>query len=139
MNHFFINTTDKNIIESAINIIIKNMQRKIKNDVECPINTMLLLCPNLILKRDVYDLKQNKAKKNFIIPVLLIIYINDNTITIKIVVNKEDLDFIKKNNIIIVNIDTCSILFDFGFTFYLESFGEKLEVDKLKKVCYLKI
>ena len=75
------------------------------------------IMPNLILKRDVYDLKQNKAKKNFIIPVLLIIYINDNTITIKIVVNKEDLDFIKKNNIIIVNIDTCSILFDFGFFF----------------------
>ena len=38
----------------------KSQLRKIKNDEERPKNNMLLLSPNLILKKDVYNLKQNK-------------------------------------------------------------------------------
>ena len=42
--------------------------------------------------------------------------------------------YCEKCKLVNVNIEACRIIDDFGFNFYLESFGENLELDKLKKL-----
>ena len=44
--------------------------------------------------------------------------------------------YCEKCKLVNVNIE---VIDDFGFNFYLESFGENLELDKLKNWFYLKI
>lgn len=62
----------------------------------------------------------------FIVPSISIKYINNNTISIKIWVNFESWDFIKKNDILSVNIEAVRVIDNFGFSYYMEFFGEYL-------------
>ena len=77
---------------------------------------MLLLNKDIVLKGNIFFLNKKKKKRNFIIPCLLMNYINDNSISIKIMINYEDNKIIKRNSNISVNIDACRIIDDYGFS-----------------------
>ena len=70
--------------------------------------------------------KLDKFKK------LFLKFIHNNTISIKCLVNVKDNDIIKKNNIVSVNLDSCRIIDDYGFLYYLEYYGEKINNDEIK-------
>ena len=129
------NINDKNIITEVIENIIQSMKRKVNKYEKCPKNTMLLLCPNIARKGKIYCLKKIKEKKEFIIPSLLVDYIKDDCISIKILVNYEDNQFLKKDKILNVNIDSCRVIDDYGFSFYMDSFGEHLDDTYINKLC----
>ena len=44
------------------------------------------------------------------------------------------MEFVKKNNIINVDIDCCRIIDDFGITFFIEYYGEKLDLKQIEKL-----
>lgn len=117
---------DENIINEVITNIINSMQRKLKNVTKYPKNTLLLLNPNLKIKGKVFHLTK-KGKKNFTIPCLLIEYINNDTITIKILIIIDNNEYIKKDSILKVNIDTCRIIDDYGFSYYMQYYGENFD------------
>ena len=52
-------------------------------------------------------------------------------------INYEDNEIIKKNSIISVNIDACRIIDDYGFSYYMEYFGENLSISEIEKLALL--
>ena len=52
-------------------------------------------------------------------------------------INYEDNKIIKKNSIISVNIDTCRIIDYYGFSYYMEYFGENLSLSEIEKLVLL--
>ena len=96
------------------------MKRKIVKYEKFPKLSLLLLNTIIILKGVFFKYKR---KKNFIVPYILIKYINDNNISIQILVNYEYSDILEINSIISVNIETCRLMDEFGFSYYLEFFG----------------
>ena len=125
---------DKNIIEKVINNIIKSMKRKLKNKNKITKNTLLLLCPEIEIKNNVYVFKKQKSKKQFIIPAIFIKYLNSNNISVKIMVNYlKDLN-LKRGDNINISSECCRIIDDFGFCFYLKKYGENINFENLNKL-----
>ena len=58
---------DKKIIEIVNKNIIKSMKRKFKSKNNMKENTLLLLCPELEIRNNVYVFKKIKSKKLFVI------------------------------------------------------------------------
>ena len=86
------------------------------------------------IKREILQISTKKNKKIYDIPDLLDKYINEDTISICIKVNNNNFEFVKKNNNIDVNIDCCRIIDDFGFNFYMEYYGEKVDLQYMQKL-----
>ena len=86
---------------------------------------------------NIYNLKMKKSKKNFIIPAILIKYVNNNTISIKIKIDFQNGIKFKINDIININIEWCRIIDDFGFTYYLNLNGQNLNFEDVKKFALL--
>ena len=125
---------DKNIIENVNNNIIKSMKRKLKNKNKITKNTLLLLCPEIEIKNNVYVFKKQKSKKQFIIPAIFIKYLNSNNISVKIMVNYlKDLN-LKRGDNINISSECCRIIDDFGFCFYLKKYGENINFENLNKL-----
>ena len=116
-NNFDIDISIENVIETHNNMI---------HTTKYPKNTLHLLNPNLKIKGKVFHLIK-KGKKNFTIPCLLIEYINNDTITIKILITIDNNEYIKKDTILKVNIDTCRIIDDYGFSYYMQYYGENFD------------
>ena len=113
------------------------MRRKVKFDQKALKNTLLLICPEIKKLSNTYVLKKKKSKKKFNIPAILIKYVNNNTINIKIKINfKNDIKF-KIDDIININIECCRIIDDFGFTYYLNLNGQNLSFEEVKKIALL--
>ena len=68
-----------------------------------------------------------KINKKFIIPCLLVDYIKDDCIRIKLLINHNDSTLLKKNQILKVHIDICRVIDNYGFPYYLDYFGEHLD------------
>ena len=124
---------DENSIDEVINNIINSMKRKLKDITKCPKNTLLLLNSDLVLKGKIYHLKK-KGKKNFTIPCLLREYINNDTIIIKILITIDKYEYIKKNAYLNVNIDTCRIIDDYGFSYYMQYYGENFDYTNIEQI-----
>ena len=117
------NITDQNIINEVILNIIKSMKRKVDKFSYCVENTLLLVTDDIILKGNRYILKKIKGKHNFVIPGVLLNYINDDTIKIKVSVDIKNSKIFKKDEIINLDINTCRIIDDFGYNYYMELNG----------------
>ena len=91
-----------------------------------------MICPEIELKSEIYILKKKKSKKQFTIPAILIKYINNNTICVKIKIDFDKEIKFKKDDIININIECCRIIDDFGFTYYLNLHGLNLNLWRLK-------
>ena len=88
---------------------------------------------NLAKIRHIYFKKEKiKKKKQFAIPAILIKYINNNTIFVKIKIDFDKEIKFKKDDIININIEWCRIIDDFGFTYYLNLHGLNLNFWRLK-------
>ena len=64
------------------------MKRKLKPKNNMKENTLLLLCPELEIRNNVYVFKKIKSKKLFVTPAIFIKILNSNTISVKIMVNE---------------------------------------------------
>ena len=130
--------TDETIIEDVIANIIKSMRRKVKLDKKSLKNSMLLICSEIKLQNNKFILKYKKSKKSFIIPAILIKYVQDDTISCKIKINfeKEDIKF-KIDEIINIHINCCRLIDDFGFLYYLNLNGYNLNFEEIKKYALL--
>ena len=51
----------------------------------------------------------------------------NNSITIKILITIDKFDYIKKNSLLNVNIDTCRIIDDYGFSYYMQYYRENFD------------
>lgn len=107
------------------------MIRKFENNYKCPKNILLLLFHNLKYKGKRYVLKKGKHIKTYNIPAKLLFYINDNTINIIINISLENNDIIKKDNVIAIDLDCSKVIDDFGYSFYMNYFNEKIESNDL--------
>ena len=130
--------TDENIIETVIANIIKSMRRKVKFDKKALKNSMLLINPEIKFQSNKYVLINKKSKKLFIIPAILVKYVNNDTLSIKIKI-KVDRENIKFNidDIINIHVDCCRLIDDFGFIYYLNLNGQKVNFDEIKKIALL--
>ena len=63
------------------------MKRKIKNKNKVRKNTLLLICPELELKNNVYAFEKQKSKKKFNIPAIFMKYLNSSSVSVKIMVS----------------------------------------------------
>ena len=124
------NNVNKDIIEIVNKNIIKSMKRKISKKYNLPKNTLLLICPNIELKTDIYKLRCNKVKKIFTIPAIFIKYYNSNTIFTRIMADYNNELYLKKGDNIKISCDCCRIIDDYGFNFYLK---------KMEKILNMKI
>ena len=61
----------------------------------------------------------------------MIKYINNNNISIKVLVNNNNSQILRKGNILNVNIETSKVIDEYGFQYYLKQFGENVEEDKI--------
>ena len=110
------------------------MKRKLKNKNKITKNTLLLLCPEIEIKNNVYVFKKQKSKKQFIILAIFIKYLNSNNISVKIMVNYlKDLN-LKRGDNINISSECCRIIDDFGFCFYLKKYGENINFENLNKL-----
>ena len=130
-------TSNEDVIKEVVENIIKSMRRKVKFDQKALKNTLLLICPEIEMISNIYNLKKKKSKKNFIIPAILIKYVNNNTISIKIKIDFQNGIKFKINDIININIECCRIIDDFGFTYYLNLNGQNLNFEDVKKFALL--
>ena len=128
---------EKNIIDTVNKNIINSMKRKLTNKHKIPKNTLLLICTDIDLLNNVYVLKKHKVKKIFSIPAIFIKYHNSNTIFAKIMVNINNEVTLKKGDVLKFACETCRIIDDFGFHFYLKQNGENIEIENLKKLALL--
>lgn len=114
------------------------MRRKVKLDKKSLKNSMLLICSEIKLQNNKFILKYKKSKKSFIIPAILIKYVQDDTISCKIKINfeKEDIKF-KIDEIINIHINCCRLIDDFGFLYYLNLNGYNLNFEEIKKYALL--
>ena len=129
--NFLRNITNESLIEEVVNNIVNCMKRKIKKNKILPKNTLLLLNEEIELKGNFYVLKKNKPANKFTIPALLIKYINNNNISIKVLVNNNNSQILRKGNILNVNIETSKVIDEYGFQYYLKQFGENVEEDTI--------
>lgn len=130
------NVTDKDIINDVLKNIIKSMQRKIDKCITCKKNTLLLIAKDIKLKGNSYVLKKTKGKNKFIIPGKLMEYISDDTIKVKISVDLEDNEIFIKNNLVLLNIECCRVIDEFGYSYFMEKNGVFLDIED-KKNLYL--
>ena len=96
-------------------------------------NTLLLNRPEIELISDKYILKKKKSKKQFTVPAILIKYVNNNTISVKIKIDFDKEIKFKMDEIININIECCRIIDDFGFTYYLNLNVQNLNFVEIKK------
>ena len=125
---------DKKIIEIVNKNIIKFMKRKLKNKNNMKENTLLLLCPELEIRNNVYIFKKIKSKKLFVIPAMLIKFLNSNTIYVKIMVNELKPLNINLGDTINISIECCRIIDDYKYSFYLKKYGENINLENLSKL-----
>ena len=93
------------------------MKRKIKNKNKVRKNTLLLICPELELKNNVYVFKKQKSKKKFNIPAIFMKYLNSSSVSVKIMVNYlKDLN-LKKEIISIFLVNVAALLMILAFVF----------------------
>ena len=99
---------------------------------------MLLINPEIKFQSNKYVLINKKSKKLFIIPAILVKYVNNDTLSIKIKI-KVDRENIKFNidDIINIHVDCCRLIDDFGFIYYLNLNGQKVNFDAIKKIVLL--
>ena len=83
-------------------------------------NTLLLLCPELEIRNNVYVFKKIKLKKIFVIPSKFKKFLNNNTISVKIMINELKPLNINLGDTINISIECCRIIDDFGYSFYLK-------------------
>lgn len=117
------NTTDLNNINEVILNIIKSMKRKVDKFSYCVENILLLVIDDIILKGNRYILKKIKGKHNFVMPGVLLNYINNDTIKVKVSVDIKSSIIFKKDEIINLDINTSRIIDDFGYNYYMELNG----------------
>ena len=98
---------------------------------------MLLLCNDIEIKNNRYDLKHHKSKRVYNIPALLMKYTNSNTLEVQIKVNYNNSINFNKDEIIIISSNSCRIIDDFGFYYYLKENGEDINMDNLNKYALL--
>jgi len=110
------------------------MKRKLKHKNNLKENTLLLLCPELDMRNNVYFFKKIKSKKNFVIPAIFIKFLNSNTISAKVMVNELKTFNINLGDTINISIECCRIIDDFGYSFYLKIYGENINLEKLSKL-----
>ena len=128
---------DEMVIKEVVENVIKSMKRKIKVNNKLKKNTMLLLCNDIEIKNNRYDLKHHKSKRVFNIPAILMNYKNSNTLEVQIKVNyNNSINFIK-DEIINISSNSCRIIDDFGFYYYLKENGEDINMDNLNKYALL--
>ena len=89
------------------------------------------------MKSNKYVLKKNKIKKQFIIPAKLIKYINSNTLNIEIKIDFNLGLKLNKGEAINIDCNSCRIIDEFGFNYYLNQNGEHLEYDDVIKLALL--
>lgn len=130
------NNYDEIIVKEVVNNIIKSMIRKIKKFEYCNPNSLLLISPNIHLKGNKFVFIKNKKKNSFIIPGILVQYINDDTIEVTIKVDYYD--SLNKDKSINILIDCWRLIDDFGLTLYLNKYGEIISNDNLKKLVLFK-
>ena len=75
------------------------MKRKIYLKNKIVKNTLLLICPEIENRNNIYILKSRKSKKIFNIPAIFIKYINSNNISVRVKVNYNNDISLKKNDI----------------------------------------
>ena len=105
------------------------MQRKIDKCITCKKNTLLLIAKDIKLKGNSYELKKTKGKNKFIIPGKLREYISDDTIKVKISVDLEDNEIFIQNNLVLLNIECCRVIDEFGYSYFMENNGEFLDIE----------
>ena len=98
---------------------------------------MLLINNDIEKKSNIYELKKHKSKKFFIIPALFLKYINSNTLEIQIKINYNNEVILNKDEIINIYCNSCRIIDDFGFYFFLRENGGVVDVDQLNKYALL--
>ena len=113
------------------------MKRKIKNNFKLKKNTMLLISNDIEKKSNRYELKKHKSKKFFIIPALFLKYINSNTLEVQIKINYNNGVVLNKDEIINISCNSCRIIDDFGFYYYLKENGEVVDIEQLNKYALL--
>ena len=101
---------DKKIIEILNKNIIKYMKRKLKPKNNMKKNTLLLLCPELEIRNNVYFFKKIKSKKLFVIPVIFRKFLNSNIISVKIMVKELKPLNINLGDTINISIECCRII-----------------------------
>ena len=131
------NNNDKTIIKEVVENVIKSMKRKIKNNFKLKKNTMLLISNGIEKKSNRYELKKHKSKKFFIIPALFLKYINSNTLEVQIKINYNNGVVLNKDEIINISCNSCRIIDDFGFYYYLKENGEVVDIEQLNKYALL--
>ena len=82
------------------------MGRKVKFDKKALKNSMLLINPEIKFQSNKYVLINKKSKKLSIILVILIKYVNNDTLSIKIKVDRENIKF-NIDDIINIHVDCC--------------------------------
>ena len=110
------------------------MKKKLKQKNNIKENTLLLLCPELEIRNNVYVFKKIKSKKLFVIPAIFIKFLNSNTISVKIMVNELKPLNINLGDTINISIECCRIIDDNGYSFYLKKYGENINLEKLSKL-----
>ena len=98
---------------------------------------MLLLCNDIEIKNNRYDLKHHKSKKIYNISAILLKYINISILEVQIKVNYNNSIKFNKDEIINIFSNSFRIIDDFGFYYYLKENGEDINMDNLNKYALL--
>ena len=118
-------TEDPELINEINLNIIKSMSRKLKSEPNITENDPLLLIDNIKLSNNNnINIRNKKAKKNFIIPCRYLAYYNSDLV--KIIVDVNFKKILKKGLVYKCHYNLLTIVEDFAYTYYIKMFANDI-------------